>query len=578
MELLSGKIMDRPVYCTDVPAPDQISVIYSIRSGTEYSSYALMKTRGDVQQTLGSNVGVSEYKRGMFSTAESYERMTDSISEKEERVSEVGVLYTTTDATLANDAPLGQLALDIINGLPADPLKNYDDYELFFLRFGTHIWKKVRFGGSIRTTYGTQKGYYLSHSDDDIASQSSALFYGQQLVDLGRQNNGPAASVDNQYVLQTSQRTVYTGGNLYYLEDSQFNSWSSSIGANPSILAGQLTPIWEKIPDPAKQQAMSTALEVYLAKNSLFELKLLLERKINEYAQSRKDITFVYNLHEALRTELDNQTPNLTKMHLLEDEIQHHFIIPSWWENTKLCFESFNRASGQTCSPKGPDEFCPYSAFPNRYIPSFTDNIQNQNCKLEIGLFSNFEHDRWSTELQFCLRKIGDGCWDNEELCTGFNQYLDFDLTRLSQRSDSCRVSWKIKADIRKVPEWFKTTQFCFSYMAIGKDPDVRGSTLCSELNDWTPDYGQNLAVSRCCDIKFGIFNTITKQDIIRPVLLPSEITTPAPPKNNNNNNNNNRNNNNNYNYNYKDGNLPQVHIIILIMSFFLVVQIEAYD
>ena len=498
--------------------PDQIGLINSLSSGTESSIKNLMKTRRDVQLNLKTSAGVDVFFKGMFSSSASYNLMASAITDRHDRVSEVGAEYTTREARLDNHVPLSRLVLDRIDRLSIDPVKHYADYESFFAQFGTHLWKRVLFGGSIRAIYETRESYHLAHTDEEIMSQSQSMFFGKFMVSLGYQNEIETATVDERFFHETSNTTIYMGGNVNFLGNMGFDSWYSTIHNNPSILGGTLVPIWQRIEDPTKKAAMKTAFEIYLTKKSLLELNVMLEYKVHVYAKNRKDTQYLTNFLEEIDTELSRPAPNLTKMHLLEEDINFDFVIPNWWEDTLLCLEPYNRHSDLSCSAKQ-DLSCPYSALTNRYTPAYTDNMDDVNCKIEMSIFTPLQSDQWWNKVEFCMRRFGDGCWDYEEICTHANQFLRSDMHRLANRDDPCRASWMLKTGDQKVPEWFKNYKFCFLYSAIGADPENYGSLLCSNLNEWTPDYGDKLKDNdECCDLRFAIRNTILNENIFRPI------------------------------------------------------------
>ena len=488
--------------------PDQVQIITVDSTGYKVDKH-LFTSKKQMQDLRTVQVGLGIYVPGMFSAGTDYKNALKEVADQRNITIITSVTKTTLQSMLINNVELSSRVKAKVYNLSSNTIENYERYEKFFMEYGTHYWAVAKFGGYLQTKYTAQREFLNSFSETDLTLQAEFLFSRKfHLNLLPYFENNPRFSHAEETFLSTNE-TSYKGGEFDLLNDCDISEWEKTVPLKPAVVGGSLQPIYELIyDDEQKKKDFKQAYKIYLIKNDLKDLREILECFSKFYKKNKKDLSIIDKLTKQLHVEDNREPPNWKNLKSTQDLVKFHTSIPEWWQKVEFCLNiASETAENSKDCPQNKEKKFPICGFTNSFTDAYHDQMMEDPCNLDLGVMAPYQIHEWSDNIELCYKIIGCCPQNSTEKCVPLNQYLQLNLSHLSNRDDNCRVSWKIKApEDEEVPEWFKISQFCFRFYR--KDRLTEATKICAYVNSWTKDYGNQLIGKDCCQIQFGLFDT----------------------------------------------------------------------
>ena len=269
------------------------------------------------------------------------------------------------------------------DGLPSNFTAEPEPFYEFIREFGTHVFARASLGGAVQGLFRNFESFVWSEEKlaKESAKQFLSLMQDRGVGNFGRESVSERFEAESEHQIEFYGPTSQNGGpslvgSPWRLDESVKSSW---------ILSGSLTPISEVIYEGSKKKQLNLAVEAYLDKAYLRELKNFLESSFVPFKYANSSVSL--NLSRALRNESEKQIPDHSVTKELGRRIEYELLVPNWWNEVKFCFNF--HADGDTSQCVGPsNEIC---AFVGESTRTYTGSLLHFSFVLFLKI--NFEND-----------------------------------------------------------------------------------------------------------------------------------------------------------------------------------------
>ena len=241
--------------------------------------------------------------------------------------------------------------------------------------------------------------------------------------------------------------------------------------------------------------AMFLAVQNHIARASLSDIEFQVRTTIGHLEKFSQFLKPKYESINLLLNEILNESlktfVNYSHVQALGQFVNFHLVKPSWWYDTRLCFEYKSDMPGKFCSGTTPS-----CAKINHYTSTFKDwSRSSGGCSLSWNINTSLtEPNHWLRHVKLCYMykpiTKRDSCKIGSEVdyCTDFTEGIASIPTKpYYDHSDNnkggCYLTWKLTVPNEIAPTWFLNTKFCVKF-------EVGSKTL--------PHYGKSKAKEYC--------------------------------------------------------------------------------
>ena len=169
--------------------------------------------------------------------------------------------------------------------------------------------------------------------------------------------------------------------------------------------------------------------------------------------------------------------------------------IPSWFNQTQLCYKWRPDGDGGQCGGGVGRELCAVVGSSTTYYRDDTDG-RGGGCRMQWGIRSPYS-PAWFQSVKICYRWYADGnsgqCGGGAatELCATVGHFTSEYRDDTDGRGGGCRMSWRLQIPSNS-PQWLRNVNLCYNWYPDGNSGQCGGGvgrSLCARANLWTTYY-----------------------------------------------------------------------------------------
>ncbi|OXA43234.1 Complement component C9 [Folsomia candida] len=312
--------------------PDQVLQVVALPSGLVASDTLLHTNMESVRHSMSEEAGISSVKEGLFSASLSFKNSQTSLFNSSRFVATMKAFVSTAGIDFIPPTDLGtslnKYFVDALQALPVTYEEHPEAYDSFISTYGTHYYASGYFGGSLSTYFEVDKSFRRLTSDNEVKANAEATFFG--ILKTHGAYDGNVSTISEEFKRASHNSQRYYGGVANLFEKDGYTKWWPTVEGNSWLYGGVLKPVSELVPIGKQREALSKAVNVYISKAYLREVKRTGDSFMGRGLVGEEVVAGYLNRVEALL-----ESVNFTDAEVLQvgREISDYVLTPEWFTN-----------------------------------------------------------------------------------------------------------------------------------------------------------------------------------------------------------------------------------------------------